>query len=102
MEYQIVVESDPFRMAECVNDMCKDGWMPVGSHHVAFEPGQIWYYSQAVVRKTPNTKEALQNDTQQLQAKIADCALVIENSEKGLGSITKGAIAHRLRQLSAV
>jgi len=41
------------------------------------------------------------NNTQQLKAEIRLLAESIEAGERGIGSITKGAIVYRLRELSA-
>lgn len=72
MEYDIVVVNDPFKMAQHVNEKCADGWEPCGSAFVAATDSESWYYSQAIIRKTPKTAEGSQNSTQQTVCKMPD------------------------------
>ena len=46
--------------------------------------------------------ESQTTDTQQLKAEIRLLLTEIEYDERGVGQITKGAIARKLRELSAV
>ena len=51
---------------------------------------------------TPKNVESQTTDTQQLKAEIRLLLTEIEYDERGVGQITKGAIARKLRELSAV
>ncbi len=83
MEYDIIVESNPFLMAKIVNEKCADGWRPKGSHNVAFEPGKPWFYSQTIVRNSQsnNIEEKLTPDNKPSMICIShvkdiECAVV--------------------------
>lgn len=69
--------------------------------HLAWEVKNTFYEIQNKTARQ-DCSVAKQDCAQQLKAEIRSLAESIENGEKGMGSITKGAIAYRLRELSAV
>jgi len=71
MEYQLIAENDPFKLAQLVNEACSDGWEPFGGPIVAATIKESWYHYQAIIRKTSDTKENSQNDIQQIKDSIS-------------------------------
>jgi len=59
-------------------------------------------YVQWLEKLAEQNSDSPASPVQKLKAKIALLAESIESGERGIGSITKGMIAMRLRQLSAI
>jgi len=89
--------------AQLVSGYLSDGWELHGTPMVAATMNESWYHYQAVTRKTPEAKEDLQNDKQQLKAKIcAQMRDAVENMQDGIADGLRSMVIEWERKLSAV
>ena len=67
MEYKVVRELSTIALASVVNQLCCDGWEPVGGVALAFgDSGRITECAQAMVRRPPPVKPPTASGTGKL------------------------------------